>query len=169
MLSLRACRIPSASWPSRLPKFSCLPEYRRFSQSTGRSSNFRKDTEISYRPCPIPESSQVPLASSWSLSLEHPVLLPADKPADSQESRAERLIKALAAQGDRRVEVEFGTYDDIPSQNFDRIPMPLGKYLEWLQETPEGTVRGKPLYLAQWVGREHVGLITNFHCILNNH
>ena len=39
--------------------------------------------------------------------------------------------------------------------------MPLWKYLEWLQETPEGTVGGKPLYLAQWVGREQVKTPSN--------
>lgn len=65
-------------------------------------------------------------------------------------------MSALASHKDRVVEVELGTYDDIPSQEFDKIPMPLGNYVEWLQETPEGTVGGKPLYLAQWVGREQV-------------
>ena len=48
-------------------------------------------------------------------------------------------MSALRAQGDRLVEVELGTYDDISTKGFDRIAMPLGRYLDWLEETEEGT------------------------------
>ena len=65
-------------------------------------------------------------------------------------------MAALRNQGERVVEVELGTYDDIRSSNFDKIAMPLGRYLDWLEETAEGTVGGRQLYLAQWVGREQV-------------
>ncbi|KIP09374.1 hypothetical protein PHLGIDRAFT_126381 [Phlebiopsis gigantea 11061_1 CR5-6] len=68
-------------------------------------------------------------------------------------------MAALRNQEERIVEVELGTYDDIRSSNFDKIAMPLGRYLDWLEETAEGTVGGRQLYLAQWVGREQVDAV----------
>lgn len=113
--------------------------------------------DASHRPCRI--TARVPYSTSWSLSLDHPVILPAEETAELPGTRAQKLLSALQSRGDQVVEVELGSYDDIPSHGFDKIPMPLWKYLEWLQETPEGTIGGKPLYLAQWVGREQVDAI----------
>lgn len=114
---------------------------------------------LSYRPIPIPKTSRVPVtdSASWSpFTIDHPVILRPDEAEDHSGSRAEHLMNALRKQENTIVDVELGTYDDIPTRNFDKIAMPLGRYLDWLQETKEGTVGGKQLYLAQWVGREQV-------------
>ncbi|EKM53215.1 uncharacterized protein PHACADRAFT_259417 [Phanerochaete carnosa HHB-10118-sp] len=137
----------------------CSAAHRRIARLLSGTTDSARGPEVPYRPCHIPESSRVPCSTSWDMSLDHPVILRANGAADSPGLRARRLMSALVSHKDKLVEVELDTYDDIPNQEFDKIPMPLGKYLEWLQETPEGTIGGKPLYLAQWVGREQVDAV----------
>lgn len=72
----------------------------------------------------------------------------------TQPSRAKQLVSALKENGNTLVEVEHGRYDQVASGSgsFDRVEMPLGYYIDWLEnnESAEGLVDGKQLYLAQW-------------------
>ncbi|KAI0674349.1 hypothetical protein C8Q78DRAFT_1075989 [Trametes maxima] len=82
----------------------------------------------------------------------------------AKEKRAETLLRALRAAGERVVvEVEVGRYDKAVGYN--RVEVPLGFYLEWLEAAAaergpgkegEGEGGGAQLYLAQWRARDEV-------------
>lgn len=86
----------------------------------------------------------------------------------TQPSRAKQLVSALKENGNTLVEVEHGRYDQVASGSgsFDRVEMPLGYYIDWLEnnESVRGLVDGKQLYLAQWRLGDNVTLFgfTNY-------
>ncbi|KAK7689367.1 hypothetical protein QCA50_007158 [Cerrena zonata] len=81
-----------------------------------------------------------------------PLLFRSPSPAKEQLSRAKQLTDVLKQSGDTLVEVEHGRYDQAATGSFDRVEMPLGYYVNWLEsnESDGGLVGGKQLYLAQW-------------------
>ncbi|OCH86640.1 Clavaminate synthase-like protein [Obba rivulosa] len=69
-------------------------------------------------------------------------------------SRAADLLHALRTDSDRLVELELGRYDS--PDVFDRVQMPLGRYVDWLERSEGGKVDGRQVYLAQWRGAEEI-------------
>ncbi|KAH9919967.1 Clavaminate synthase-like protein [Epithele typhae] len=78
-------------------------------------------------------------------------------PRSSENSRADTLLKALRADGDRRVEVEVGRYDRPESGSAGgRFEVPLGVYLDWMTSAAPAEKEQAQLYLAQWRACEEV-------------
>ncbi|PCH37078.1 Clavaminate synthase-like protein [Wolfiporia cocos MD-104 SS10] len=81
-----------------------------------------------------------------------------DQQPTPQRSRAEELIQNMRQSEDRLVEIELGRYDRAASGTFDRVPVCLGQYLDWLEsaERSDGLIAGQQVYLAQWRGSDEV-------------
>ncbi|KAF9811505.1 hypothetical protein IEO21_06556 [Rhodonia placenta] len=72
--------------------------------------------------------------------------------------RARELVSALRKGEDRLVDIELGRYDNAAPGAFERVPMRLGQYLDWLEDDTRsgGTIGGQQLYLAQWRGKDEI-------------
>ncbi|KAH9950807.1 Clavaminate synthase-like protein [Amylocystis lapponica] len=115
--------------------------------------------------CAVP-LAEVPVASapeaflSFASSPEStPLFFPArHRSSDHTASRAQNLLRAFRNRDPVVVDIEVGRYDDTSPGAFDRAPMQLGQYLDWLEDTMrnDGTVGGKQLYLAQWRAGDEV-------------
>ena len=96
----------------------------------------------------------VPISSpGLPFALDRPLrFLPKELGSPQEVTRAAQVMDLLKTQSHRIVDVELGVYSDMDSGDppaFDKYSIPLGTYLEWLEQTADGQLVGKQLYLAQ--------------------
>ncbi|EMD36308.1 hypothetical protein CERSUDRAFT_95643 [Gelatoporia subvermispora B] len=77
-------------------------------------------------------------------------------PNQAASMRGLELLQALRSASDRLIELELGRYDVRGPGAFDRIEIPLGHYVEWLERSKSGCIEGKQVYLAQWRGADEI-------------
>ncbi|GBE84356.1 hypothetical protein SCP_0603350 [Sparassis crispa] len=123
----------------------------------------RSISTISTRPVPLAAASLAGspehFLSFASSSESTPLILARPSgPSESNSSRSAGLLRALRNGDDRLVDVELGRYDDTAPGAFDRMPMRLGQYLDWLESNggSGGKVGGQQVYLAQWRGTDEI-------------
>ena len=108
----------------------------------------------------VPETYKPPSARQLVDGPDAVPLLFTSSPPDGSPSRINTFLEVLQSTSrDALVGVEHGRYDDTDS--FDRIEIPLGFYLDWLQSNVETRlVDSKQLYLAQWSPHHSVSMLT---------
>ena len=107
----------------------------------------------------VPETYKPPSARQLVDGPDAVPLLFTSSPPDGSPSRINTFLEVLQSTSrDALVGVEHGRYDDTDS--FDRIEMPLGFYLDWLQSSVDTrSVDSKQLYLAQWSPHHSVSML----------
>ncbi|CAL1710851.1 unnamed protein product [Somion occarium] len=112
---------------------------------------------------PITEASLSELRQLIDAPGAQPLLFRASATSDptNTTSRASELLKNLRQGADRIVDVEYGRYDHAASGVFDRVPMRLQDYLDWLEDNTResGSISGRQIYLAQWRAGDEIEAI----------
>lgn len=123
----------------------------------------RNASVITTRPVPLASTAAIDTSEAFQALASSPRSTPLlfsekhiSNGTDIIGTRARDLMHALRHGEDKLVEVELGRYDDTA---FDRIPMRLGQYLDWLESTNrrDGKIGSQQVYLAQWRGNDEVG------------